>query len=473
MCRITKDSIAGHAGELIVLREWQKQLLRHLLAVDADGNLVHKVALIGMPRKNGKSALLGGITLEHLIFGVSGGEAYSCAAEKEQAKIIFDTVKQMIGLDDELKELLIPLKDVITNPKTNSVYRALSAEAYTKEGLNPTFTAFDELHAQPSRDLWDVMGLAQGSRVEPMLCAVTTAGVKTDSSGKDSICYQQYQYGMKLASGEIEDPSYFFAWWGADETDDFRSEETWRKANPGYDDIISATDFRSVIKRTTEAEFKTKRLNIWTSTATAWLPDGSWSAIELPNREPIQGEQTFLCFDGAFSNDSTALLAWKMGGEQPHLSVIDIWERPDDADQSWHVPVAEVEAKIIETCRNGLLNVKEIVFDPARWQRTFMVLDEDGLPVVAYPNSATNMVPATAKFYEGVMNKSFTHDGDPRLARHVANCVTKQSSRGAMVAKASSRQKVDAAVAAIFGYDRATTPQIAPPEPARYISLSS
>jgi phage terminase large subunit-like protein len=100
-----------------------------------------------------------------------------------------------------------------------------------------------------------------------------------------------------------------------------------------------------------------------------------------------------------------------------------------------------------------------------------MVLDEEGLPVVSYPNSAANMVPATQKFYEGVVNESFTHDGDERLARHVANCVTKQSSRGVMVAKASSRRKVDAAVASIFGYDRATQPAEPPAPVARYFSI--
>jgi phage terminase large subunit-like protein len=105
------------------------------------------------------------------------------------------------------------------------------------------------------------------------------------------------------------------------------------------------------------------------------------------------------------------------------------------------------------------------------WKKEIMVLDEEGLPVVAYPNSAERMVPATQKFYEGVVNQSFTHDGDERLARHIANCVTKQSSRGVMVAKASSRRKVDAAVAAIFGYDRATQPIERTPA-VRYFSVN-
>jgi phage terminase large subunit-like protein len=152
--------------------------------------------------------------------------------------------------------------------------------------------------------------------------------------------------------------------------------------------------------------------------------------------------------------------------------VVGLWERPQDADNAWHVPVAEVEQTIIATARDSRFNVREIVFDPARWQRTFMVLDEEGLPVVSYPNSAERMVPATQKFYEAVLNQSFTHDGDERLARHIGNCVTKQSSRGVMVSKSSSKRKIDAAVASIFGYDRATqAPEPKKPVP-RFFSLN-
>jgi phage terminase large subunit-like protein len=152
--------------------------------------------------------------------------------------------------------------------------------------------------------------------------------------------------------------------------------------------------------------------------------------------------------------------------------VVGLWERPSDADNTWHVPVAEVEQTIINTTRDSRFNVREIVFDPARWQRTFMVLDEEGLPVVSYPNSAERMVPATQKFYEGVVNQSFTHDGDERLARHMNNCVTKQSSRGVMVSKSNSKRKIDAAVASIFGYDRATSaPEAKAPVP-KFFSLN-
>lgn len=473
VCRVTKDSLGGQAGELLKLRSWQSSLLDHAFARKENGRFKHRIALIGMARKNGKSALGAAVGLAGLTLGGAGSEIYSCAADRDQARIVFGTAKRMVELDEELSKMFTLYRDTIEYKDTGSVYKVLSAEAYTKEGLNPSpLVIFDEVHAQPNRELWDVMSLAGGARADSLLFGITTAGVKTQTDGQDSLCYSLYQYGQQLVKKELEDPSFFFAWWEPKNVEgDHRERFMWEESNPGFNDIVDSEDFESSVLRTPEAEFRTKRTNCFVSTATAWLPTGSWDALVDKDRMPMQGEDVILAFDGAFSNDSTALIAWLIGSEKPHLMVVGLWERPLDADQAWHVPVAEVEKTIMDACRDGRYNVKEIVFDPARWNRTFMVLDEDGLPCVSYPNSAERMVPATQKFYEAVVNQSFTHDGDERLARHVANCVTKQSSRGVMVAKASSRRKVDAAVASIFGYDRATQPP-APKEPvAKYFSI--
>lgn len=473
VCRVTKDSVAAPAGELLHLRDWQKELLNHALARRPDGRMKHRVALIGMARKNGKSALAASMGLSALTLGGNGSEIYSCAADRDQARIVFGTAKRMVELDPELSSMFTLYRDVIEYKDKGSVYRALSAEAYTKEGLNPSpIVIFDEVHAQPNRELWDVMSLAGGARSDSLLLGITTAGVKTQANGQDSLAYSLYQYGQKLVKGELVDPSFFFAWWEPKNPEaDHRDKQLWIESNPGFADIVDAEDFESAVLRTPEAEFRTKRTNCFVSTATAWLPTGSWEALIDTERTPESGEDVILAFDGAFSNDSTALIAWLLGGDKPHLMVVGIWERPDDAEQGWHVPVAEVEQTIIDTFRNSNFQTKEIVFDPARWQRTFMVLDEQGMPVVSYPNSAERMVPATQKFYEAVVNQSFTHDGDERMARHITNCVTKQSSRGVMVAKASSKRKVDAAVAAIFGYDRATQPAEPKPPVARFFSV--
>jgi len=473
VCRVTKDSVASPAGKLLSLRPWQRELLRHSLARREDGRFRHRTALVGMARKNGKSALAASMGLAGLTVGGNGSEIYSCAADRDQARIVFGTAKRMIELDQELSSMFTLYRDAIEFKEKASVYRVLSAEAYTKEGLNPSpLVIFDEVHAQPSWDLWNTLSLAGGARADSLLFGITTAGVKTQANGQDSLCYSLYQYGQRIVKEETKDPSFFFAWWEPTKPEgDHRDKSLWAEANPGLGDIVDLGDFESAVLRTPEAEFRTKRINCFVSTSVAWLPTGSWEAIEDKTRVPIPGEEVVLAFDGSFSNDSTALVQWSLGGEKPHLSVIGLWERPEDAEQGWYVPIAEVEQTIIGTARDNRIDVREIVFDPARWNRTFMVLDEEGLPVVAYPNSAERMVPATQKFYEGVVNQSFTHDGDERLARHIANCVTKQSSRGVMVAKASSRRKVDAAVASIFGYDRATQP--APPKPPtpRYFSI--
>lgn len=473
VCRVTKDSVASPAGKLLELRPWQKELLKHILARREDGRFRHRTALVGMSRKNGKSALAASMGLAGLTLGGNGSEIYSCAADRDQARIVFGTAKRMIELDEELSSMFTLYRDAIEFKDKGSVYRVLSAEAYSKEGLNPSpLVIFDEVHAQPSWELFNVLSLAGGARADSLLLGITTAGVKTQSNGQDSLCYSLYQYGQQVVKGEKKDPSFFFSWWEPTQPEaDHRDEKLWLESNPGYDDLLDKEEMQSAVLRTPEAEFRTKRLNCFVNTSVAWLPTGAWEALKDTDRFPEPGEECILAFDGAFSNDSTALVMWLLGGEKPHLMVVGLWERPDDAEQGWHIPVAEVEETIVSTFRDERFNVKEIVFDPARWQRTFMVLDEEGLPVVSYPNSAANMVPATQKFYEAVVNESFTHDGDERLARHIANCVTKQSSRGVMVAKASSRRKVDAAVASIFGYDRATQPAEPPAPVARFFSI--
>ena len=162
---IGKDGIAGRAGEPLRLRDWQKELLKCLYARDENGGLVAQTALIGMPRKSGKSALASAaIGLYSLIAeGISGGEVIAVAAEKEQARIVFGEAKRMVE-SSELKDMVQVYKDSIYVPDTNSVFRVVSAEAYSKEGLNPSRVIMDELHAHKNRELFDVFSLAMGNR---------------------------------------------------------------------------------------------------------------------------------------------------------------------------------------------------------------------------------------------------------------------------------------------------------------------
>jgi phage terminase large subunit-like protein len=247
LCVQVKDSIGGKAGSPLLLRPWQKMLLSDVFARRADGRRKHRTAIIGMARKNGKSALGSGIALHALMLGSNGGEVYSCAADRDQARIVFGDAKKMIEASKELSGMCKIYRDAVEVVSTGSVYRVLSSEAYTKEGLSPTCVIYDELHSAPNDELWNVMTLAQAARVDSITIAVTTAGVRTDVTGSDSTAYRQFLYGQKVATGEITDPSFFMAWWKGLDTADHRDPESWLAPNPGYGDICDAEDFVSAV----------------------------------------------------------------------------------------------------------------------------------------------------------------------------------------------------------------------------------
>ena len=461
---IGKDGIAGKAGQALILRDWQKELIRYVYARDEDKGLRFRTALIGMPRKNGKSALSSAaFGLYSLIAeGIEGGEVYSVAAEKEQARIVFGEAKRMVETS-ELSELCTLYRDAIHVKSTNSVYRVVSAEAYSKEGLNPTRIIFDEAHAHKDRTLFDVFQLAMGNRGKlGQLIAITTAGQKTDMTGQDSIAYNLYQYGKRVSTGEIDDPSFFMAWWEANPEADHRLEQTWRTANPGFDDLVSADDFASAVLRTPEPEFRTKRLNQWVSSLNAWLPTGKWeqlgAEINLDPDTPV-----IVGFDGSFNGDCTALTYCTIPTDDtlPHIGLIRVWEKKPEDNDDWRVSTQEVEDEIIQFCQ--AYNVKEIACDPFRWQRTMEAMQDFGLPVVEYNSSSpSRMVPACSKLYTAVTEGNLTHDNNPTLARHLSNAVIKTDRIGPRIVKEhrGSPRKIDAAVAAVIAFDRATVGRV-------------
>ena len=459
---IGKDGIAGKAGEHLQLRTWQTELLKRLYARDENNGLLAQTALIGMPRKNGKSALSSAaIGLYSLIAeGITGGEVIAVAAEKEQARIVFGEAKRMVE-QSELSELVTLYKDSIYVPSTQSVFRVVSAEAYSKEGLNPSRVIMDELHAHKNRELFDVFSLAMGNRGKiGQLVAITTAGVKSDSTGQDSICYSLYQYGQKVARGEITDPNFFMAWWEADQEGNYKDPEQWAKANPGYGDIVSEADFESAVRRTPEAEFRTKRLNQWVSSQISWLPSNTWEAL-AERRELSDDDEIMLGFDGSFSGDSSIVVGAtipKTPDDVPYVFMVKAWEKPVGADNQWRVPIQEVEETIRQFCASH--KVREVACDPYRWQRSMEVLQDQGVPIVEFPSTnAGRMVKACAIFFDYVTDKRLKHDGDPLLTRHLSNAVTKTDYLGVRIVKENraSQRHIDAAVAAVMALDRATS----------------
>jgi phage terminase large subunit-like protein len=412
----------------------------------------------GMARKNGKTGLIAPIALHGLILEGEGAEVYSCAADRDQAKLVFGAAKRTVEMDPEMSGLLRLYRDVIEYPATGSVYRALSSEAFTKEGLSPTLVLADELHAWPNRELYDVMALAMGARLDPLLLIVTTAGVRTDTTGQDSIAYTLYQYGKRVAAGEVDDPTFFMAWWEGDTGKPVTDEPAWSEANPGLGDILDRSELagqanRALVGGMAESEFRIKRLNQWVSSAQAALPAGMFEA-RRSDRQLRPDEPVVLFFDGSFNHDCTAIVAASVEA-QPHLEVVACWERPADNPQ-WKVPIGEVDAVIRGAFKD--LKVVELACDPFRWAQIMEDWTAAGLPVLEYPTSTpSRMVPAWAQFYDATLTGGYTHDGDPRLERHVANMTLKVDRLGPRPVKEhrGSPRSIDLGICAVGALDRA------------------
>ena len=160
--RFLRHSKGEWAGKPFRLQEWQKRdLLFPLFAwKKRNGYRRFRNAYIEVPKKNGKSALCSGISLYLLVAdGEPGAEVYSAAADRDQASIVYGEAERMVMSSPALSRRLrvIPSRKTILFPRTNSVYRALSADVPTKEGLNIHGLIFDELHAQKSRELFDTL----------------------------------------------------------------------------------------------------------------------------------------------------------------------------------------------------------------------------------------------------------------------------------------------------------------------------
>jgi phage terminase large subunit-like protein len=457
---LTKDSVAGSVGHPIKLDYWQKELLRQSFILDEDGLFKHRTIYWGMGRKNGKSSLATGIGLWSLFMHDEGGETYSCAATKDQARITFNDARKLIEANPDLNSMTKVYRDAIELPATGSVWRVLASESFGAEGLNASCVIFDEIHALPDRKMWDVMQLSMASRKQPLMIATTTAGTKSDSTGNDSTAFGLYNHLKRVATQETPDPSFFGAWWEAPPEADHRTEEAWKAGNPGYGILNSPEDFKSMVARTPEAEFRTKRCNQWVSSQNSWLPTGTWDSCEaeldLTDKDYVIG------FDGSFNGDSTVLVGATIEDE-PQVFMIKAWEKdPNIHDDLWRVDILEVENTIRKFVRDNP-RVKEIACDPYRWQRSMEVLAEEGYPISEYASTnARRMVPACAKFMDAVVEGRLKHDGNPLLARHLSNAAVKVDNLGPRIVKENrhSSRRIDAAVAAVIAVDRALSSRI-------------
>lgn len=472
-CRLTKGD---EAGQPITLQGWQQQLIRDMFSLRSDGLRQYRTALVGLGRKNGKSLIGSCLGLYGLVGdGEPGAEVYSCAGDRQQARIVFGEAKKMVQMDPDLSRELTLYKDAIEFKRTGGIYRVLSADADLQQGLNPSFVIIDEVHVQPDEDLWNTMVLGMGTRRQPFMVGITTAGYD-----EETLLGRLYKYGKRVNSGEIIDPEFFFQWWEAREGCDWHDEEEWHRANPSMaEGTLRIEALRADARTTPEHEFRRYHMNMWTATADAWLPFGAWDAC-LSDRELDERLPAHVGVDVALRNDSTAVVVAQRQADRVVVRA-KVWENPfpdgDPRHSDWRLNIFEVEEHLKElrerfpepACEiDGELKPgPEFSYDPAYFHRSAAVLEGEGLAMVEYPQHDSRMIPASQNLYQMVAEGRIAHDGDPTLKRHVENAVADQKPRGWRLTKPKgSRKKIDAAIALAIAAHRAQT--AAPPEPSVY-----
>jgi len=483
------------AGELFILQPWQRKILRRLFGwKHRDTRLrKYKTLYLEIPRKNGKSALGAGLALYLLdADGIDYGsnpkgeaspselrgwvpeasaEVISAAADTEQAAIVFDTAKQMVLANQKMANRMQMFKRSMVVHSTASTYKVISAEASTKHGANLSGVVIDELHAQPDRELVDVLVTSMAYRRQPMSIFLTTAGYD-----RNSICWEYHDYSERVKKGIIKDPTFLGYIYAAEPTDDWKLESTWRKANPNFGITVQPAYIKEQAQKAAEViayenTFKRLHLNIWTEQDSRWLPIEKWDACEMVYlAEELEGRECIVGVDLATTTDVTAvsLLFPYADGTYRHVEHFfvpkdaiavrtrrdrvpyDVWEQ-----EGWFhtTPGAVCDYDFIrEAFREWgtKYKIRQIVID--RWNATQLAtqLQGDGFEVAFFGQGFASMSAPMKELNSLILANKIGHSINPVMRWMVSNVAIEQDAAGNIKpSKRRSKEKIDGVVALV------------------------
>lgn len=477
------------AGKPILLDPWQRFWTAVLYGWRrADGGRRFSRGYEEVARKNGKSTWKGpqGAYLFSMA-GEIGAEVYAVATTRSQAMTVFkpafDNIKRWVrrspgiarsfkvfgGLNQEKVEC------------DTSIFAPLPANAENLDGLNPSAILFDELHAQKTRDVWDVMESALGARFEPLLSAITTAGFILDG-----ICTEVRSYLISVLEGKRINDAFFGYIYTLDDGDDPFDESNWIKANPGLGKSKTLEYMRGMALKAAAlpgalVNFLTKDLNIWCNSADGWFSVNVWDkGSKKFDPEMLRGR---LCYGGLDLASTRDLTAFSLvfppdqeGGEWYVLiwfwcpqEKIDTQEHDDAAPykrwqkEGWLIGTEgnvtdynQVKLQILRAMQQ--YEVKEIGFD--RWNALQLAneLLDMNVPLVEVPQNTGGMYPGSKKLEELVYSKQFQHSGNPVLrwcAMNVALLFDTNGNYRPDKKKSNDNGRIDGIVATVMALSRA------------------
>jgi phage terminase large subunit-like protein len=421
------------------LRPWQ----RSLIAATWDAKPRPRLAGWMLPRGQGKTSLTAVLALYELLAGAEGAQVV-VATDERQAGLCHRVASRMVELHPDLESRVQQYADALTVPARGSSFQVLPAVPKRLEGLDFTLAIVDEA-GRVDQEVYEVVALATGKQQASVVLAIGTPGPELDATVLG-----------RLRSYALDHPDDQLVVWREHSAAGFEDHPVdcphcWELANPALGDFLARDGLQACLPpKMRESSFRRARLcQLTDQLEDAWLPPSAWAEVANIRHLIPDGAEVVLAFDGSFNGDTTVLVVATVD-QRPHIDLVELWEA--DGRQ---VPIVDVEQAIRQACRRW--RVLEVAADPFRWARSLQLLDGEGLPVMEYPQSPGRMTPATARFYEAVVNGQLTHSGDSRLARHVGNAVLREDARGARLAKErkDAPRRIDAAVAAVMAHDRA------------------
>lgn len=472
------------AGKPITLAPWQQFILWVIFGwkKQEDGTRRFRTAYIEVARKNGKTTMAAGAGLYMLALdGEPGAEVYSCATKRDQARICHGDATQMVKSSPQLRKEIGTFKNNLHVVKTASKFEPLSSDYNTMDGLNVHMAIADELHAWPSRALWDVLETATGARRQALMMAITTAGFD-----RHSFCWTQHEYAEKVLDGVIEDDTYFGIVFTLDPEDSWEDESVWIKANPNLGVSKKLDDMQRKAERAKHMPsalnaFLRLELNVWTESESRWIGTEAWAKCSgTVDPLGLRGRTCYGGLDLSSVSDITAfVLVFPPEKEGDPYQVIPRFWIPEDAV---HERVEKDRVPYDVWIRNGLIqatpgnvidydfilhqigedsaeyDLRNIMFD--RWGSTKIVTElmEIGGEewVVKFGQGFVSMSPPMKELERLILKQQLAHGGNPVLTWMAHNLVARQDPAGNIKPdKEKSTEKIDGMVALIMGLDGA------------------
>lgn len=450
----------AHVGEPLVLADFQKVFIRELY----DNPHGTRRAYLSIARKNGKSGLIAGLLLAHLVGpeAVQNSQIVSGAMSRDQAALVFSLAGKMVQLSPALSDLvrIVPSGKRLIGLPLNVEFRALAADGKTAHGLSPVLAILDEVGQVrgPQSDFIDAIVTSQGAHQAPLLIAIST------QAASDADLFSVWLDDAASSN----DPHIVSHVYAAPEGCDLLDTDAWKAANPALGLFRSEKDLAEQMKQaqrmpSMENTARNLLLNQRVSTESPFISPDVWKSCGGPVGTP-EGP-VFAGLDLSARTDLTALvLIWRDGNTwqvQPHFWApeqglqdrakrdrvpYDVWERQGFLHTT---PGASVDYSFVAADMAELLadlDVQGIAFD--RWRMDVLQRELDAigldLPLIEWGQGFKDMAPALDALEAELLNGRVAHGNHPVLTMCAANAVvTKDPAGSRKLDKARATGRID------------------------------